>query len=208
MLVEQVTTKAQGNPFYIEELINFMHDRGLNPHDPAAFQMLELPDSLYSLVMSRIDQLREDEKTTLKVASVIGRLFKARWLWESYPQLGAPELVKGYLKTLSSLDLTPLDRPEPELEYFFKHNITQAVAYDSLAFATREQLHEGVGQFIERAYADRLSQYVDILAHHYGHSRNVAKQRHYFRQAGDAAKAAYANEAAIDYYQRFITPFI
>lgn len=203
-LVKQITAKAQGNPFYIEEMLNFIHDRGLNPKDTSALQSLDLPDSLHSLILSRIDQLAEAEKTTLKVASVIGRVFKASWLWGSYPALGQPEQVRQHLETLSRLDLTPLDKPEPEPEYLFKHITTQEVAYDSLAFTMRENLHEAVGEFIERTYAESLSQYVDVLAHHYGHSRNTAKQRLYFRQAGDAAKAAYANEAALDYYQRLL----
>ena len=76
-LIERITATAQGNPFYIEELINFMRDRGIHPDNPAALATLTLPDSLHSLILSRIDQLGEDEKITLKVGSVIGRVFKA-----------------------------------------------------------------------------------------------------------------------------------
>ncbi|MCB0210777.1 MAG: tetratricopeptide repeat protein [Anaerolineae bacterium] len=203
-LLHQITTKAQGNPFYIEELINYIHDRGLNPYDTTLLQSVDLPDSLHSLILSRIDQLEEAEKTTLKVASVIGRLFKASWVWGSYPALGSPAKIKHHLETLSRLDLIPLDKTEPELEYLFKHITTQEVAYNSLAFTLREHLHEAVGDFIERTYAETLNQYVDVLAHHYGRSRNTAKQRIYFRQAGDAAKSAYANDVALDYYRRLL----
>jgi class 3 adenylate cyclase/tetratricopeptide (TPR) repeat protein len=203
-LVKRITGKAQGNPFYIEELVNFIHDRKLDPASPAVLQDLDLPDSLHSLIISRIDQLPDEEQAVLKVASVIGRQFKATWLWGSYPQLGSPQKVKQHLETLSRLDLTPLDKPEPDLEYLFKHITTQEVAYDSLAFATREQLHQAVGHFIEQTNADNLGEYIDVLAHHFGRTRNAAKQRHYFRKAADAAKANYANKAAIDYYQRLL----
>jgi adenylate cyclase len=204
MLVERIAARAQGNPFYIEEIVNFVHDRGIDPSDPQAVQGLDLPDSLHALILSRIDQLGAGEQVTLKAASVLGRLFKAAWLWGSYPQLGAPESVRQHLDVLSRLDLTPLDKPEPELEYLFKHITTQEVAYESLPFTLRAAMHAQVGQFIERSYPDDLAQYVNVLAHHYGRSNNVARQRVYFRRAGDAAKAAYANQVAIDYYQRLL----
>jgi class 3 adenylate cyclase/tetratricopeptide (TPR) repeat protein len=203
-LIQRIQERAQGNPFYIEEIINFIHDRGINPQDERAMAALELPDSLYSLIISRIDQLAEAEKSTLKVASAIGRLFRAAWLWSAYPQLGAPEQVVTSLNLLSDMGLTPLDKSEPELEYLFKHVITQEVAYESMAVATRAFLHEQIGSFVERAYESTLASYVDVLAFHYGRSRNTEKQRVYFRRAGDAARDAYANQVAIDYYQRLL----
>ncbi len=203
-LVDRVTAKAQGNPFYVEEMINLIHDRGIDPQDQQAWQRIDLPDSLHSLIMSRIDQLQENEKITLKVASVIGRVFRARWVWDAYPPVGTPDDVQRVLTTLSRLDLTPLDKPEPELEYIFRHITTQEVAYESLAFSMRAALHEHVGVFIEETYSGTLDRYLDVLALHYGRSRNTDKQRVYFVRAGDAAMAAYANDAAIDYYQRVL----
>jgi class 3 adenylate cyclase/tetratricopeptide (TPR) repeat protein len=203
-LVDLVAERAQGNPFYIEEIVNYLRDRAVDPQDAAALQRLELPDSLHSLVLSRIDQLAEAEKTTIKVASVIGRVFRANWLWGSYPPVGAPDEVRRHLQNLSRLDLTPLDRPEPEEEYLFKHITTQEVAYESLAYATRTLLHEKVGGFIEEHYPAEVDSYLDVLAYHYGRGADAAKQRIYFRRAGDAARQEYANEAAIDYYERLI----
>ena len=65
-------------------------------------------------------------------------------------------------------------------------------------------LHERVGETIEAAYPDRLAQYVDLLAHHYRHTPRLDKQRVWYRAAGDAAKSAFANEAAVDYYERLL----
>lgn len=201
-LISRITDRAQGNPFYIEELLNLIHDRGIDPRDSQALEALELPDSLNSLIISRIDQLAESEKLTLKVASVIGRVFKANWIWGSSPDIGAAEDIKRQLVNLSSMELTLQEKPEPELEYLFKHVLTQEVAYESLAYATRQTLHEQIAHYIEQQYDD--SAYINLLAHHYGRSSNTDKQRHYFRLAGDRAKLTYANEAAIDYYQRLI----
>jgi len=74
---DKLMARAQGNPFYLEELLNFLRDRGLDPRDPADLDKIELPDSLHTLILSRVDQLSEREKTTLRVASIVGRLFRA-----------------------------------------------------------------------------------------------------------------------------------
>ena len=203
-LIERLQARAQGNPFYIEEFINLMRDQQLDLNDKAALERLDLPGSLQSLVISRIDHLSESAKVTLKVASVIGRLFQAAWLWGFYPQLGGQQQVKRELDILSRLDITPLDTPEPELEYLFKHIVTRDVAYESLALTTRAILHEQLAVFIERTYADRLEQYLDLLAYHYGRSHHSEKKREYFRKAGDAAQAIYANQTATEYYQKLL----
>jgi adenylate cyclase len=203
-LIEQISDRAQGNPFYIEELLNYLHDRGIDPQQPDAFQQIDLPASLYSLILSRIDQLSENQKTLLKVASVIGRLFQVAMLWGIYHEFGNQDRIRNDLKILNSYELTLLDKPDPELTYLFKHILTQEVAYETLPFATRAILHEQIGQYIERSYSDRLDQYIDLLAYHFDHSDNLPKKSKYLLQAGEAAQAAYANAAAIRYYQQVL----
>jgi predicted ATPase/class 3 adenylate cyclase len=204
-LVEQITARTEGNPFYIDELLNYLHDRAIDPHDSQALAQFDLPSSLHSLILSRMDRLSEGQKGALKVASVIGRLFRASWLWNIYPQLGAPRHIKADLAVLDRLELTALDPSEPELTYFFKHIVTQEVAYESLPYAVRAMLHEQVGQFIEKTYAETLDQYVDLMAFHYERSENEDKKREYLLKAGKAAQANYANEAAMGYYQRVLS---
>jgi predicted ATPase/class 3 adenylate cyclase len=205
-LLEQIISKAGGNPFFLEEMVNYLHDKQIQLDDEKALAELDIPDSLHNLIISRIDQLPETTKTTLKVASVIGRVFPESWIWGSYTQAGTPAQVRQHLDDLRRLDLTPLYQEETEeATYIFKHITTQEVAYESLAFATRAALHEQVGRFIEQAHGENLTQYIDLLAHHYGRSQNSGKQRHYFRQAGNMAQKAYANQAAIDYYQRLLS---
>jgi predicted ATPase len=204
-LLEQLISKAGGNPFYLEEMVNYLHDQHIQLDDEKALAELNIPDSLHNLIISRIDQLPEATKTTLKVASVIGRVFPESWIWGSYAQAGTPAQIRQQLDDLRRLDLTPLYQEETEeATYIFKHITTQEVAYESLAFATRAVLHEQVGRFIEQAHGENLTQYIDILAHHYGRSPNSDKQRYYFRQAGEIAQKAYANQASINYYQRLL----
>ena len=203
-LIEQISVRAEGNPFYIEELLNYLHDRDIDPQQPEALEQIELPNSLYSLILSRIDQLSENQKTLLKVASVIGRLFRAAMLWGVYNQFGDQERVRKDLDILSELDLTPLDTPEPELAYLFKHILTQEVAYETLPFATRSMLHDQIGQYIENSFQDVINQYIDLLAYHFEHSENVTKKQKYLLMAGEAARENYANTAAITYYRKVL----
>lgn len=203
-LIERISLRADGNPFYIEELLNYLHDRGIDPQLPDAFDQIDLPTSLYSLILSRIDQLSENQKTLLKVASVIGRLFRVAMLWGIYNQLGNHDQVRRELDILSRIDLTQLDVSDPELTYLFKHVLTQEVAYETLPFETRATLHEQIGQYLEVHYRDSLDQYVNLLAFHYERTENLPKKREYLTRAGEAAQAAYANSAAISYYQRVL----
>jgi class 3 adenylate cyclase/tetratricopeptide (TPR) repeat protein len=199
-----IAKRAVGNPFYVEELVSYLHGHDIDPGDPHALAVREVPDSLQRLVMARIDQLTDDEKSTIKVASVFGRRFQPRWITAVYPATGSEHEVARHLRRLDAVDMTPQVAAEPEPEYEFKHPITQEAAYQSITHDTRAALHERVGQLIEEAFSDQLALYVDVLAHHYGRTGRIDKQRIWFRAAGDRAKAMFANEAAIDYYRRLM----
>jgi class 3 adenylate cyclase/tetratricopeptide (TPR) repeat protein len=205
-LVDKLMSRAQGNPFYLEELLNYLRDRGLDPRDPADLEKIQLPDSLHTLVLSRIDQLSEREKTTLRVASIVGRLFRAAWLTGYYPALGELAHVKVDLDKLESMDITPLDS-EPELAYLFKHIVTHEVTYESLPFGLRTQLHEQLARFLEKQIsigATPESALLDTLVFHYTRSENKAKQRLYLEKAGKAAFDTSAFHTAVEYFARLL----
>ncbi|MEI7847864.1 MAG: tetratricopeptide repeat protein [Chloroflexota bacterium] len=197
-LVDTLMARSQGNPFYLEELLNYVRDRGL---DPADLTRIELPDSLHTLILSRIDQLSESQKTTLRVASIVGRLFRARWLTGYYPELGAFSTLKATLDALAALEITPLDSPEPDLAYLFKHIVTHEVTYESLPFATRAKLHEQLAGYLEsQVGAEHAPPLLETLAFHYGRSHNTAKYIEYLRKAGESAQKNFANDAALEFY--------
>jgi adenylate cyclase len=197
-LVQKLLTRAEGNPFYLEELLNYLHGRGLDPRQETSWET-DLPDSLHALILSRLDQLQPSQKRTMRVASIIGRLFPVSWLIGYYPTLGDLPQVQADLAVLHDLDLTLLDSAEPELAYLFKHIITHEVTYESLPYATRARLHEQLAVYLEEINAP-----LDSIAHHYGQSDNRAKQITYFRRAGEAAQKSYANEAALAYYDQLL----
>jgi adenylate cyclase len=202
--VEHIVAQAEGNPFYVEELVNYLKDQGVDPRQAGSLEQVELPSSLHSLILSRIDQRTENQKITLRLASIIGRSFIAAWLWGAYPQLDGEEQVRSDLRELSHVGLTVQDAQEPELTYLFKQIITQEVAYESLPFATRAILHNQLGAFIEDVTRTSPGQFLDLLAYHYERSQNEPKKREYLLKAAEAARLRYANEAAIDYYRRVL----
>ncbi|HYO42617.1 MAG TPA: tetratricopeptide repeat protein [Candidatus Limnocylindrales bacterium] len=202
-LVALVAARSEGNPFYVEELLNFIVAQGIDTSDPAAVEAVRLPESLHTLVLSRIDAASEGPRRTLKVASVIGRVFAAPMLPGAYEELGDVETVTGNLRDLRTLDLVALDR-EADQAWMFKHVVTQEVAYESLPFALRAILHGRVGEHIERAEAADIERVVPLLEHHFWRSDREAKKREYLRRAAEAAQASFANHAAIAYFDRLI----
>jgi class 3 adenylate cyclase/tetratricopeptide (TPR) repeat protein len=202
-LVGLVTERSGGNPFYVEELVSFIAGQGIDLEDKAAIRALELPESLHSLVLSRIDTVGEEPRRTLKVASVVGRVFRAPVLPGAYPELGELGGVVAQLDILRSVDLVNLDR-EAEQAYLFKHVVTQEVAYESLPFAVRSMLHGRIGRYIEEVETDEVERQLDLLAHHFSHSDDEPRKREYLGRAADAARASYANAAAIEYLEQLV----
>jgi len=200
-LSKLVAARAQGNPFYVEELLDFIVGRGVDPRDERALKGLDLPESLHSLVLSRIDRLGEGPRQVLKVASVVGREFTTAMLPGAYPALGASEAIAEHLRVLCASDFV-LKQDVQGSVYLFKHVVTREVAYESMPFAFRSMLHEHVGNYIEEIEGEAVERHLDVLAHHFWHSENLAKKREYLGRAGAAAQTAYANAAAIDYFER------
>lgn len=201
VLTDLAVRRVQGNPFYAEELLNYVDEQAVDVSDEHALATLELPGSLHSLVLSRIDTLAEEPRRTLKVASVVGRVFRARVLPGAYPDLGTLDDVRPHLGTLTRLELVAAEREELE-SYLFKHTVTREVAYESIPYALRATLHGRVGRFIEQAEPEALERNLDLLAHHFWLGDDEDRKRAYLRRAAEAAQSAYANAAAIDYYER------
>jgi predicted ATPase len=200
-LVNQIASKTQGNPFFIEELIHYLHHRR---DDLTIITEVEIPSNIIQLLISRIDQLSERNQLTVKVASVIGQSFDTNWLLGTYPKLGEFAILDLCLQELSTLQFIIPTDPEPSIHYLFRHILTREVAYQSLPITTRAVLHDQIGQYIEHNYASEIASLLGLLAYHYSQSTNENKQRFYYRRAGDASKNIYANAAAIAFYQKLL----
>jgi len=206
-----IREKAEGNPFYSEELAYALRDAGLiriANHEcrltSAAGDLSELkfPDTVQGVITSRIDRLAPAEQLTLKVASVIGRTFPFYTLRDVYPVEADKADLPVHIKTLEKLDLTPLDVPEPNLTYIFKHIITREVAYNLMLFAQRRQLHQAVAEWYEQSYTDDLSLFYELLAYHWRQAEIPAKAVAYLEKAGDYALRSHANEEAVAFFSQ------
>lgn len=198
-LLVRLTEKAEGNPFYLLELVNYLHAEGADLSGPAAAESVQLPSSLSALVLSRIDTLAEPPRRTLKVASVVGREFGVDVLTGAYPDLGNHKQVNNHLRRLCAYDLVVHEQPASE-SYAFKHALIRDAAYESLPFALRTGLHGRVGFWLEATAPGSL----DLLAYHFWYSAEDAKKKEYLLKAGEAAHARYANAAAVDYFRRLV----
>jgi adenylate cyclase len=203
-LIDLIAARAGGNPFFIEEVANLLKSQREKLDDPGALESLELPDSLHSLVLGRIDQMGEDAQVTLKVASVIGRLFRAAMLFGVHPIEQGRLNIPAHVTEMRARDVVLPEPAEGEEAYLFKHVVIQEVAYESLPYAMRSRIHEEIGNFLEKVAGENPRPWLDLLAFHFERSQRDDKKRHYFLAAGDAARAAYALKLAISYYERAI----
>jgi predicted ATPase/class 3 adenylate cyclase len=200
-LVGRIAHRSGGNPLFLEQLVSWA---GEHPEALDTEQLPDFPADVRRLVLARVDRLLPEGQATLKAASVIADDFSASSVHACLPGIGIRQ-VKRELHQLIVLGLiTSGPGGVAEMAYGFRHALVQEVVYGSLSSATRSELHEAVAVHLEQSHADDLQTWVDQLAHHYGHSANVSKQRTWFRAAADAAAGAYANESALQYYRRLL----
>jgi class 3 adenylate cyclase/tetratricopeptide (TPR) repeat protein len=202
-LQQKIADKAGGNPFFLEEIVRELKDRGdlVQVRDRYLYQRplseIEIPNTIQSVLAARMDRLSEDLKRTLQVASVIGRDFAFRLL-KTILDIG--EELRGRLKDLVGLEIIYEKALYPELEYIFKHALTQKVAYESLLKQRRREIHGRIARTIEELYSERVEERYEILAHHYERSGDVQKAVHYLLLAGEKSNRLHAVHAAHEFF--------
>ncbi len=152
-LRDRLVDRAAGNPLFLEELLRTVSER------PDAVDAL--PDSLSGLLLSRIDRLDELSRAILRVAAVVGQRFPASVV-ESVHPLDHEALIRQ-LVLLDHAEITATEREYPERIHLFRHALLHEVAYQSLLYARRRELHRRIGEHLEQRYADELAQ---VRAHY------------------------------------------
>jgi class 3 adenylate cyclase/tetratricopeptide (TPR) repeat protein len=200
-----IIQKAEGNPFFVEEVVKALRETGAMRREgdryvlARPFDETMVPDTIQDVLMARIDRLEEAPKKTLQLAAVIGREFTRRLLDRLADIQGRTE---PYLQALKALELIYERRLYPELAYMFKHALTQDVAYNSLLVQRRQELHRLIGQAIEDLYADRLAEQYEVLAYHFARGEEWARALAYFCQAAEKAAQAFATREAMALYDQ------
>lgn len=209
-LASLIITKAQGNPFFSQELVYALRDAGKIQNIGDDCQIVGnldeagLPDTVQGVITSRIDRLTPSQQLTLKVASVIGRTFEYELLQNVHPIETDRHNLSHHLGALRDLDITIEEVPHPELAYAFKHIIIQEVAYDLMLYAHRQELHQAIARWCEQIYADDLSPKYELLSHHWHRAGDTERAIGYLEKAGDDALHDYANAEAIRFFNRAI----
>ena len=223
-VAQLIGERADGNPFFAEEIVLALRDRGVLDVTEEAGQRscvlqgditdatLALPDTVQGVILARLDQLNPEEQMLLRVGSVIGRSFPYQTLRAAlmpYIRMGDVDM-KSRLELLADLDLTSQEQPDPHLQHAFKHLITREVAYGTMLFAQRRELHRRVAEWYEAQYkltevgSGTVSpttlpraEIINLLAYHYQQAGDTERERRYAALAGAMAAAGFANTEAL-----------
>lgn len=209
-LTTMICARAEGNPFYVEEVIRMLIERGVLMRTEAAaadgelqwqttplLQSVQVPNTLEGVLQARLDRLPVEAKWLAQQAAVIGRNFLYRVL------VCIGDSSAGIDAELSYLERQELIREQardPEIEYIFKHALTQDVAYHSLLAPRRKELHHRTGRALEELFAERLGEFSGLIAFHYLRGEVWDKAVAYLLRAGDDALGLYAHAEARQHY--------
>jgi tetratricopeptide (TPR) repeat protein len=156
-------------------------------------------DPLQGVLMARIDRLEEEARRVLQMASVVGRIFLYRVL-EAIAEEG--QALDEQLSTLQREEMIRERARVPELEYIFKHHLTQEAAYNGLLRRERRLFHRQVAEALQELFPDRIEEQFGLLAHHWEQAGERKRAIGYLRRAAEQAAAQFANAEAIGYFAR------
>jgi class 3 adenylate cyclase/tetratricopeptide (TPR) repeat protein len=204
-----ILNKAEGNPFFVEEVIRTLIDSEYivqeNSHWRATREIVNvaIPDTLTGVLSARIDRLPENTKHVAQTAAVLGRIFAQRALMATCAAAPPPEQIEDVEPHLGVLTYEELVRErvhDPELEYIFKHALTQEAAYDLLLIRRRKELHRRAGEVLEELYPEQRGELASALAYHFRLGEDWQRAADYAMGAGAQAVKVYAMSEALAYY--------
>ena len=209
-LRQLILRKTEGNPYFVEEIVRSLIDEGgvyrtgdgLHWKSDTKVDDITIPDTLQALLMARIDRLDRDTRSTLQLASVIGRSFYVKVLNAISDSTIA---LDKHLTTLQRAELVREAMRLPEMEYIFKHELARDTAYGSILNRKRRELHLRVALAIETLFPDRLAEHANRLAVHFAAAGDSDERAlHYRVMAAEAAEALGANADAVTHFARAI----
>jgi ABC-type oligopeptide transport system substrate-binding subunit/class 3 adenylate cyclase len=206
-VADRILGPAEGNPFFLEEIVRSLVDSGaiVRHGDSWRFEdtvLMEIPPTVEKVILSRIDRLSTDARQTLTAASVLGRQFGPPLL-DALADVG-DEQMGSALSELQRLDLVRESRRWPEREYRFKHALIQEAAYRTLVRQDRERLHRTAAEYLENRTAAGKPEDAGLLAHHWLGASDENKAVVYLTRAGDLARQDYALDEAIGHYLQLL----
>jgi ABC-type oligopeptide transport system substrate-binding subunit/class 3 adenylate cyclase len=202
----RILQDAEGNPFYLEELIRSLADAGALVRDEEGWRFdheapVDIPQTVEKVILARIDRLPPAQHDVLTAASVLGRRFGLPLL---EGVTGGEGDLRGSLHDLQRLDLVREGRRWPQPEYRFKHALIQEAAYRTILTGRRTALHRRAAEWLEARYAGNEEEVWGVLAHHWAAADDEDKAVAYLTLAGDKARQEYALDEAIGHYRALL----
>jgi ABC-type transport system substrate-binding protein len=201
-LADLLAERAGGNPFFLEEALQDLIERGALKRREGGWDLADgqiaVPTLVQGALQARLDRLPVRTREVVSVSSAIGRGFGLPLL----EKLLSHEQVVPALSDLMRLDLIVEVSRRPTPEYRFRHGLVQEVAYNSLLEPARRNLHRRIGESIETLYGDSGESIYGPLARHFAEADEPERAARYSLLAGDAARAVYADHEAIEHYRR------
>src|SRR5205823_1312007 len=203
-VADLLAERAGGNPFFLEEALHDLIERGALRRDDGRLELsigvdeLAIPSLVQGALQARLDRLEPETRDLLSVAAVVGRTFGAPLLERLIPH----DRVLPALSELQRLDLLVEQRRRPTPEYRFRHGLVQEVAYARLLEPKRRKLHLQVGEALEALHPESREDVYEVLARHFAEGDEPGKAANYLVKAGDAARALFADQEALEHYRR------
>ena len=201
LLQPLILAKTEGTPFFMEEVVQTLAEEGVLRGAHGQYRLEQAPTELHisptvqGVLAARIDRLAPAEKALLQQCAVIGREFSLSLVRQVVTQ--PEEELYRLLASLQHKEFLYEQPAFPEVEYSFKHALTQEVAYGTVLQEQRKVQHEKIAQVMEALYGANLEDHYGELAHHYSHSGNTEKAVEYLHLAGQQAAQRSANVEAI-----------
>ncbi|MGH2406824.1 MAG: ABC transporter substrate-binding protein [Candidatus Limnocylindrales bacterium] len=201
----RVLDDAEGNPFYLEELVQSLVDAGALTRREEGWRYVsssavEIPRTVEKILIARMDRLDVASREVLMAASVLGRRFSLPLLERVADGNGT---VRESLRELQRVDLVLEGRRWPEPEYRFKHALTQEAAYRSLLGAERRRLHRRAAEALEEQQGETRD-VLGLLAHHWLAAEDDERAIAWLTAAGDKARHEYALDEAVAHYRALL----
>jgi class 3 adenylate cyclase/tetratricopeptide (TPR) repeat protein len=212
-VIEWIYQQAGGHPLFTEQLAFALRDEGLIRIEhgeihlrgsPEELHQLTTPDTVQNLVTSRIDRLPPDEQLLLKVASIAGNSIEAELLVAIYPVDVERALLEERLQRLCELGWLDRSEADRQTTFHFGHAVSRDIAYESLSFAQRRQLHGSVAQWLESRSSSAVESPDAILAHHWSFAGLPDKAFASLERAGMRALRDHANVEAVYFFAQAI----
>jgi hypothetical protein len=205
-LTQRLIERTQGNPFFLEESVRTLRETQVLVGEPGVYRLamallsIQVPAAVQAVLAARIDRLPPEEKQLLQTAAVIGTEVPLALL-QAIADVPEEALRLG-LAHLQAAEFLYETRLFPDIEYTFKHALTQQVAYETLLQEWRRALHARIVAALEALAGDQVAEQVERLAYHALRGEVWTKALAYGRQAGEKAMARSAHREAVGYFEQ------